>query len=103
MLPIKESWRVPQLKRSNFRAIVLCNAFTELAQGAIAFPADRAACASRCAGGYSLQAPLVPGVPVLFRLCTLRNCQVHSAVRVVFRPGRERERVCVCVLRDAVD
>src|SRR5260370_31078414 len=91
------------LKRSNFRAIVLCNAFTELAQGAIAFPADRAACASRCAGGDSFQAPLVPGIPVLFRLCTLRTCQVLFALRAVFRPGRERERVFVCVLRYAVD
>src|SRR4030088_1801130 len=43
-----------KLKRSNFRAILLCNAFTELAQGAIPFSVDLAACASRCAGSYSL-------------------------------------------------
>src|SRR5258708_5447406 len=72
--PVAVAGEEHKLKKSNFRAIVLCNAFTELAQGAIAFPVGRAACASRCAGGYSLQAPLVPGIPVLFRLCTLRNC-----------------------------
>src|SRR5208337_5225136 len=38
---------VSQLKRGSVRAIVLCNAPNELAQGAVAFPVDHAARAPR--------------------------------------------------------
>src|ERR1035437_3974902 len=79
----KELRRVSQLKRSNVSAIVHWNAPHELAQGAVSFPVYLAACASRCTRGRSLQAPLVPRIPVLSRLCALRDCPVHSDAHFV--------------------
>ena len=43
----EELRRVSQLKRGYVRAIVLCDARHELVQGAVVFPVDLAACASR--------------------------------------------------------
>ena len=84
-----------QLKRSDVRAIVLCNAPRELAQGAVAFSVDLSACASRCTCGRSLQAPFAPGIPVLFCFCTVRDCRVPSAVRLALRTRRESRAVFV--------
>src|SRR5208337_116895 len=83
------SLRASQLKRSDVRAIVLCNAPHELASGAVAFLVDHTACASRGGCGCGLQAPLIPRIPVLLRLCTLPNCCVHSAVHFVYRLWRD--------------
>ena len=83
------SLRASQLKRSNVRAIVLCNAPHELASGAVAFFVDHAACPSRGGCGRCLQAPLIPRIPVLLRLCALPNCCVHSAVCFVYRLWRD--------------
>src|SRR5208337_996857 len=84
----RRSRLVPQLKRSNVRAIVLWNALHRLAQAAFLFPVDHAACSTWGAGGRSLQAPLVPGTPVFFCLCALRDCRVYSVVHFVCRPKR---------------
>src|SRR5208282_1124449 len=90
----REPSRVSRLKRSNVGAIVLCNAPDEVAQAAVAFLVDHAACASRSTCGCSLQAALAPAIPVLFRLCALRDCRVHSAVHFVFRQGRDWKAIC---------
>src|SRR5208282_1349276 len=102
----KQLRRVSQLKRSNVRAIVHWNAPHELAQGAVSFPLDLAACSSRCTGGDSLQAPLIPRIPMLFRLRVLRDRRLHGAVHFVlvrsaFRRGYHCEPVCVCLSRRA--
>jgi len=83
---------------------VLCNAFTELAQGAIAFPVDRAACASRCAGGYSLQgAALYREFPCFFVYVLYEIAKFIPLFALYSVQGVTGKEYAYAYLRDAVD